>query len=150
MQVILLEKINNVGNLGDLVEVKPGFARNYLLPSGKARMATAENIADFETRRAEFEAQQADQLDAARRRASELENAVITVVARAGNEGKLFGSVGTDEIAAAFVADGKNVEKRDVRLPDGPLRNLGEHQVTLHIHAEVDVQITVNVEPEAD
>ncbi len=150
MQVILLEKINNVGNLGDLVVVKPGFARNYLLPSGKARLATPANIADFEQRRAEFEQQQSDQLAASQSRASELEGAAVTVYARAGNEGKLFGSVGTDEIAQAFVAAGKQVEKREVRLPDGPLRALGEHELSLHIHAEIDVAVTVKVEPEAE
>ena len=148
MQVILLEKISNVGGLGDLVEVKPGFARNYLLPSGKARMATPANIEDFEKRRAEFEAQQNELLDVARQRASSLEGAEVIVVARAGNEGKLFGSVGTDEIASAFTDSGKAVEKREVRLPDGPLRVTGEHELTLHIHPEVDVQVKVVVEGE--
>lgn len=150
MQVILLEKIGNLGNLGELVVVKPGFARNYLLPSGKAKMATPANIEDFEKRRAEFERQQADQLDISKRRAEALEGARVTVYARAGNEGKLFGSVGTEEIAKAFVAAGKEVEKREVRLPDGPLRNLGEHELVLHIHSEIDVQVLVDIEPEAE
>lgn len=150
MQVILLEKISNVGNLGDLVEVKPGFARNYLLPAGKARMATKANLEDFEARRAEFEKQQSDLLDAAKQRAATLEGAKATVLARSGSEGKLFGSVGTDEIANAFTAANTPVEKREVRLPEGALRNTGEHEITLHIHPEINVLVTVVVEPEAE
>ena len=131
MQVILLEKISNVGSLGDLVDVKPGFARNFLLPSGKARMATKANLEEFEARRAEYEAQQNALLETARQRAATLEGASVTVLARAGNEGKLFGSVGTDEIATAFVAANLAVEKRELRLPEGPLRNTGEHEICL-------------------
>ena len=115
MQVILLESVGNVGSLGDLVEVKPGFARNFLLPSGKAKMATKSNIEDFEARRAEYEAQQAEQLSGARQRASSLEGASVTVLARSGNEGKLFGSVGGDEIAAAISA--KSVSYTHLTLP---------------------------------
>ena len=107
MQVILLEKISNVGSLGDLVDVKPGFARNFLLPLGKAQMATKTNLEEFETRRAEYEAQQSSLLESAKQRAAALEGATVTVLARAGNEGKLFGSVGGDEIAAAFVRQTK-------------------------------------------
>lgn len=150
MQVILLEKISNVGGLGDLVEVKPGFARNYLLPSGKAQMATKANIAEFETKRAEYEAQQVSLLEAAKQRAAALEGGSVTVLARAGNEGKLFGSVGSDEIAAAFVANNLPVEKRELRLPDGPLRNTGEHEIVLHIHPEIDVTVKVIVEGEEE
>ncbi len=150
MQVILLESVGNVGSLGDLVEVKPGFARNFLLPSGKAKMATKSNIEDFEARRAEYEAQQAEQLSGARQRASSLEGASVTVLARSGNEGKLFGSVGGDEIAAAISAKYIPVEKRELRLPDGPLRTTGEHEITLHIHAEIDVMVTVIVEGEEE
>ncbi len=150
MQVILLEKISNVGSLGDLVDVKPGFARNFLLPSGKARMATKANLEEFEARRAEYEAQQNALLETARQRAATLEGASVTVLARAGNEGKLFGSVGADEIATAFVAANQAVEKRELRLPEGPLRNTGEHEIVLHIHPEIDVTVKVVVEGEEE
>ena len=150
MQVILLESIGNVGTLGDLVEVRPGFARNFLLPSGKARMATKENIEDFEQRRAEYEAQQEQHLSEARQRAASLEGASVTVLARAGNEGKLFGSVGGDEIATALTAKYIPVEKRELRMPDGPLRTTGEHEINVHIHAEVNVLVTVIVEGEEE
>lgn len=150
MQVILLEKISNVGSLGDLVDVKPGFARNFLLPSGKAQMATKKNLEEFETRRAEYEAQQSSLLEAAKQRAAALEGVSVTVLARAGNEGKLFGSVGGDEITAAFVAANKPVEKRELRLPEGPLRNTGEHEIVLHIHPEIDVTVKVVVEGEEE
>lgn len=150
MQVILLEKISNVGNLGDLVDVKPGFARNYLLPTGKAQMATKSNVAEFEAKRAEYEAQQASLLEAAKQRAASLEGASVTVLARSGSEGKLFGSVGPDEIATAFTAANMPVEKRELRLPDGPLRNTGEHEIVVHIHAEMDVAVKVVVEGEEE
>ena len=150
MQVILLEKISNVGSLGDLVEVKPGFARNFLLPTGKARMATKANLEEFEARRAEYEAQQNSLLESAKQRAAALEGASVTVLARAGNEGKLFGSVGADEIATAFVAANQPVEKRELRLPEGPLRNTGEHEIVLHIHPEIDVTVKVIVEGEEE
>lgn len=150
MQVILLESIGNVGGLGDLVEVRPGFARNFLLPSGKARLATKENIEDFEQRRAEYEAQQAEQLVGAKQRAASLEDASVTILARSGNEGKLFGSVGGDEIAQALTAKYSPVEKRELRLPDGPLRTTGEHQIDVHVHAELDVTVTVIVEGEEE
>jgi len=145
MQVILLEKIDNVGSLGDLVTVKAGFARNFLLPQGKAQMATPSNIEAFEARRAELEAQQSAALADANSRASKLENLNVTITSRAGTEGKLFGSVGTEEIRQAIVATGGEVEKKEIRLPEGPLRIVGEHPVTLHLHADVDVEITVNV-----
>ena len=148
MQVILLEKISNVGSLGDLVDVKPGFARNFLLPQGKAQMATKQNLEEFEQRRAEYEAQQTALLNTAKQRAAELEGASVTVLARAGNEGKLFGSVGAEEIANAFGSNNTPVEKRELRLPEGPLRTTGEHEVTVHIHPEVDVVVKVNVEGE--
>jgi len=150
MQVILLESIGNVGSLGDLVEVRPGFARNFLLPSGKAKMATKDNIADFEQRRAEFEAAQAEQLGEAKDRAAKLEGASVTILARSGNEGKLFGSVSGDEIADALSAKYITVEKRELRMPDGPLRTTGEHQIDVHLHAEVDATITVIVEGEEE
>ena len=145
MQVILLEKIDNVGSLGDLVEVKSGFARNFLLPQGKAEMATASNVEAFESRRAELEAQQAEQLQSARRRAAGLEDVIVTVTSRAGTEGKLFGSIGTEEIRVALESAGHEVEKKEIRLPEGPLRNVGEFPVNLHLHGDVDVEITVEV-----
>ena len=145
MQVILLEKIDNVGGLGDLVDVKSGFARNFLLPQGKAEMATKTNIEAFQTRRAELEEQQAKALQSAQQRAASLEGLSVTITSRSGTEGKLFGSVGTEEIRAAIEAAGVNIEKKEIRMPDGPLRNVGEHPVNLHLHADVDAQVTVDV-----
>ncbi len=145
MQVILLEKIDNVGALGDLVDVKSGFARNFLLPQGKAEMATKTNIEAFQARRAELEKIQAETLAAAQARAEKLEGLVVSITSRSGTEGKLFGSVGTEEIRTAIAESGTEVEKKEIRMPDGPLRNVGEHPISLHLHADVDAQITVNV-----
>lgn len=145
MQVILLEKIDNVGSLGDLVDVKSGFARNFLLPQGKAEMATKTNIEAFQARRAELEEQQAKALQSAQQRAASLEGLTVTITSRSGTEGKLFGSVGTEEIRAAIEAAGVEIEKKEIRMPDGPLRNVGEHPVNLHLHADVDAQVTVDV-----
>jgi len=145
MQVILLEKIDKVGLLGDLVEVKSGFARNFLLPQGKAEMATADNVEAFKQRRAELEKQQADSLAEAGNRKAALEGMTVSITSRAGTEGKLFGSIGTEEIRAAFEAAGQAVEKKEIRLPEGPLRNVGEHPVTLHLHADVNSEVIVNV-----
>lgn len=145
MQVILLEKIDNVGSLGDLVDVKSGFARNFLLPQGKAEMATKTNIEAFQARRAELEGQQAKALQSAQQRAASLEGLTVTITSRSGTEGKLFGSVGTEEIRAAIEAAGVDIEKKEIRMPDGPLRNVGEHPVNLHLHADVDAQVTVDV-----
>jgi len=145
MQVILLEKIDKVGLLGDLVDVKSGFARNFLLPQGKAEMATTDNIEAFKQRRAELEKQQADSLAEAGNRKAALEGMTVSITSRAGTEGKLFGSIGTEEIRAAFEAAGQNVEKKEIRLPEGPLRSVGEHPVTLHLHADVNAEVIVNV-----
>ena len=145
MQVILLEKIDNVGSLGDLVDVKSGFARNYLLPQGKAEMATKDNIEAFAQRRAELEQQQAQALSAAQQRAAQLEGLSVTITSRSGTEGKLFGSVGTEEIRQAIEDAGINVEKKEIRMPDGPLRTVGEHPISLHLHADVDSEVTVNI-----
>ena len=145
MQVILLEKIDNVGLLGDLVDVKAGFARNFLLPQGKAEVATEDNVEAFKQRRAELEKHQAEQLASAQQRAAKLEGTVVTVTSRSGTEGKLFGSVGTEEIRQASEAAGHAVEKREVRLPDGPFRTVGEFPITLHLHTDVDVEVIVNV-----
>jgi len=145
MQVILLEKIDKVGLLGDLVDVKSGYARNFLLPQGKAEMATPDNVEAFQQRRAELEKQQEEALSEANARKASLEGTTVSITSRAGTEGKLFGSIGTEEIRAAFEAAGQTVEKKEIRLPEGPLRNVGEHPVMLHLHADVDVEVTVNV-----
>ncbi|MBX2879869.1 MAG: 50S ribosomal protein L9 [Granulosicoccus sp.] len=145
MQVILLEKLDKIGMLGDLVEVKSGFARNYLLPQGKAEMATPENIEAFKQRRAELEQQQAEALTVASTRKESLDGMIVSITSRAGTEGKLFGSVGTDEIRTAFENAGQNVEKKEIRLPNGPLRTVGEHPISLHLHADVDAEVMVNV-----
>lgn len=145
MQIILLEKIDNVGNLGDLVDVKAGFARNFLLPQGKAERATKDNIEAFAQRRAELEKQQAETLAVAQGRAEKLNGLSVTVASRAGTEGKLFGSVGTDEIRAAITDAGVEVEKKEIRMPDGPLRSVGEHPITLHLHTDVDVEVVIAV-----
>jgi len=149
MEVILLEKVSNLGSLGDKVRVKPGYARNYLIPQGKAAQATRRNLEAFEKRRAELEQTQADALAAAGARAEALKDLRLTIARRAGDEGRLFGSVGTSDIADAARAAGADVHKNEVRLPEGPLRQVGEYDVALHLHADVDVQIKVEVVPEA-
>jgi len=150
MDIILLEQVENLGNIGDRVDVKPGYGRNFLLPQGKATLATPENIALFEARRAELEAKHADELAAARSRAEQLADMELTIKANAGEEGKLFGSVGTVDIADACTAAGVEVQRSEVRLPDGPLRTVGAHEVELHLHTELDVPITVNVVSDAN
>jgi len=145
MQVILLEKIDKVGLLGDLVDVKAGFARNYLLPQGKAQQATKENLERFNELRAQFEKEQAEALAKATTRKDGLNGMTVSITSRAGTEGKLFGSIGTEEIRAAFEAAGQPVEKKEIRMPDGPLRTVGEFPVTLHLHADVDAEVIVNV-----
>jgi large subunit ribosomal protein L9 len=150
MEVILLEKVDNVGSIGDLVKVKSGFARNFLIPQGKATLATPENKAKFEARRAELEAKAATELSTAQARAKQLEGQVIHVRAQTGAEGKLFGSVGTVDIAEALERLGLSVERSEIRLPDGPLRLVGEHHVELHLHADVNVDLTVVVESEEE
>lgn len=145
MEVILLEKVENLGNIGDRVKVRPGYGRNYLLPKGKATVANAENIAVFEARRAELEAKQAEELRAAQARGAELQALKVTIKTRAGTEGKLFGSLGTIDIAEACTAAGVPVQRSEVRLPHGPIRILGEHQVELHLHTDVNVTIAVMV-----
>jgi large subunit ribosomal protein L9 len=146
MEIILLQKVDNVGGIGDLVRVKSGYARNYLIPQGKATLATAENKAKFETRRAELEAKAAAELAAAQARAKKVEGLVLKIEMQAGTEGKLFGSVGTVDIAEEIGKRGIEVERSEIRLPEGPLRTVGEHQVDLHFHADVNVGITVVIE----
>lgn len=149
MEVILLEKIRNLGNLGDKVNVKPGFGRNYLIPQNKAVMATKENVEKFEARRAELEKVAADSLAAAEARAAKVaELAAVTIAANAGEEGKLFGSVGASDIADAINAAGGEVEKSEVLLPEGPIRQVGEYEIELSLHSDVTQSIKVNVEAE--
>ncbi|MFA0654162.1 MULTISPECIES: 50S ribosomal protein L9 [Vibrio] len=138
MQVILLDKIGNLGGLGDQVNVKSGYARNFLIPQGKAVMATKDNVAMFETRRAELEAKVAEQLAAAKARAESVNTLEgVTIASKAGDEGKLFGSIGTRDIADAITAAGVAVAKSEVRLPEGALRNIGEFEVSIQLHSEV-------------
>ena len=145
MEVILLQKVANLGNIGDRVKVKPGFGRNYLLPQGKAALATAANVAKFEERRADLEKRAADDLAAARTRAARLEGHALSITAKVGGEGKLFGSIGTADIAEALSAEGIEVERSEVRLPGGPIRLVGEHHVKVHLHSDVEIDLTVTV-----
>jgi large subunit ribosomal protein L9 len=146
MEIILLQKVDNVGGIGDLVRVKSGYARNYLIPQGKATLATPENKAKFELRRAELEAKAAAEVAAAQARAKKLEGLVLKIEMQAGAEGKLFGSVGTVDIAEAIAKQGVEVERSEIRLPDGPLRTVGDHQIDLHLHTDVNVEIKVVIE----
>jgi large subunit ribosomal protein L9 len=143
MDVILLQKVANLGAIGDRVKVKSGYGRNYLLPSGRATLATAANVARFEARRTELEKLAGEQLGGAQERAAALRDLRLSITAKAGSEGKLFGSVGTSDIAEACTAAGHRVNRSEVRLPTGPIRAVGEHQVTLHLHTDVEVTITV-------
>ncbi len=146
MEVILLEKVENLGNLGDKVAVKPGYGRNYLIPSGKAAAATVRNLVKFEERRAELEKASAEALLAAQARAEALRSlAMITINSKAGEEGKLFGSVGTADISQGFTEAGVAVGKHELRLPNGPLRHLGEHEITVHLHTDVNVTVKIVV-----
>ena len=146
MQVILLDKIAHLGKVGDQVNVKSGFARNYLIPQGKAVMATKANIEHFEARRAELEEKAAQALAAAADRATRLEAlGSVTIAAKAGDEGRLFGSIGTRDIAEAITAKGVEVAKSEVRLPNGLIRTLGEHEVTFQFHGEVFSHLNVIV-----
>ena len=145
MEVILLQKVANLGNVGDRVKVRSGFGRNFLLPQGKATLATPDNIARFEARRAELERVAHEHLGSAEERAAAMKDFKLTIHAKAGTEGKLFGSVGTSDIAEACTQAGFKVERSEVRLPAGPLRLLGEHAVNLHLHADVDVPLHVTI-----
>ena len=148
MNVILLERLGNLGDLGDEVNVKAGFARNFLIPQGKAVRATKANREVFEGRRAELERAANEQLGAAQERASKLEELVITYVAKAGEEGKLYGSVGTKDIADLISEQAVEVSKSEVRLPEGVIRSTGEFEVDVQLHSDVTVSITLNVVPE--
>jgi large subunit ribosomal protein L9 len=145
MEVILLEKIHKLGALGDKVRVRAGYGRNFLIPQKRAVPATAENIEKFEAQRAELEKAQSDVLAAANARLAAMVDLTVTITAKAGPEGKLYGSIGTAEIAAAVSATGNELEKREVQLPDGALRELGAYEVMVHLHADAEAPIKVNV-----
>ena len=145
MNVILLDNVENLGEIGDLVSVKPGYGRNYLLPSGKASLATPANIKEFEARRAEFEMQAADEVAAAKARAELVQGMELVVTANVGPEGKLFGSVGPIDITEACEKVGVEVARSEVRMPDGPIHEVGEFTVGLHLHSDVNAEITVRV-----
>ncbi|WP_047549388.1 50S ribosomal protein L9 [Methylotenera sp. G11] len=149
MQVILLEKVGNLGGLGDVVKVKDGFGRNFLIPQGKAKRATEANKAEFAARRAELEKQQAAILAAAQARGEKLDGFVVTVTQKAGVDGRLFGSVTNGDIAEALVAAGHEVVKAAIRLPNGPLKTVGDHAVSVALHHDVVVNINVSVVAEA-
>ncbi|WP_334106638.1 50S ribosomal protein L9 [Methylobacillus sp.] len=145
MQVILLEKVVNLGNLGDIVKVKDGYGRNFLIPQGKAKRATEANKAEFETRRVELEKQQAEQLAAAQQRGEKLAGFLLQVSQKAGVDGRLFGSVTNSDIAEALSAQGFETVKAEVRLPEGPLKVIGDHPISIALHHDVVVEITVSV-----
>jgi len=145
MQVILLEKVANLGQLGDVVRVKDGFARNYLIPHGKARRATPENRAEFEQRRAELEKTQAEALTAAQEKAARLDGLTVQIAQKAGVDGKLFGSVTNFDIAEALAKQGFEVSKGVIRMPQGPLKTVGDHPLKIALHTDVIVAITVSV-----
>ena len=149
MKLILLQKVTNLGNLGDLVDVKPGYGRNFLVPHGKAVPATEANVAAFEAKRAEYEAKAKASHDEAEARAAKFADASVTIGAHASTEGKLYGSVGPRDIAEAFTAAGLPLNKSEVILGEGPLRRTGEFEVMLHLHADVTVPVKVVVEAEA-
>jgi large subunit ribosomal protein L9 len=149
MQIILLEKVVNLGNLGDVVKVKDGYGRNFLIPQGKAKRATEANKAEFAARRAELEKQQAALLAASQKRGEKLAGFMLQVTQKAGVDGRLFGSVTNGDIAELLTAQGFDVAKSEVRMPDGPLKTIGDHTVSVALHHDVVVEITVSVLGEA-
>ena len=145
MQVILLEKIVNLGGLGDVVKVRDGFARNYLIPHGKAKRATPANVAEFEQRRVELEQAQADALAKAQEKAAKLEGLMVQITQKAGVDGKLFGSVTNVDVSEALKLQGFEVPKAAIRMPQGPLKTVGDHPLKIALHADVVVTVTVSV-----
>lgn len=145
MNVILMEKVKGLGAMGDVVAVKSGYARNFLVPKGKARVATEGNLQAFEARRAELEAKAAADLAAAQATHEKMQGLVVSIGAKAGDEGKLFGSVGTQDVVDALAALGFAVERRQVQMPDGAVRVVGTYELVIALHAEVDATITVDV-----
>lgn len=150
MEVILLENIRNLGRFGNKVRVANGYGRNFLIPRGKAVPATKDNLATFEAQRAKLEAAASDRLQKAQERASEIEAVHVTISARAGDEGKLYGSIGTAEISQAFKEKGVELARQDIRLPNGPLRELGDFEVDCQLHAEVNAMAKVTIAPEEE
>lgn len=145
MEIILLQKVPNLGVMGDRVKVRAGYARNFLLPKGKATLATAQNVVKFETRRAELEREAHEQFMAAKARAGQAQDLKLRVTAKAGSEGKLFGSIGTTDVVEACQGAGIKVARSEVRLPDGPIRAVGEHTIVLHLHADVEIELPLTV-----
>jgi len=145
MQLILLQNVTNLGRLGDKVNVKPGYGRNFLVPQGKAAPATAANLAEFEAKRAEYEAKAKSQLEGAEGRKAALEGVEVTLTANASTEGKLYGSISPRDIAEALNKLGHKIEKSEVVLGEGPLRRTGEHEVVVHLHADIDTTLKVIV-----
>ena len=148
MNVILLDKVENLGAIGDLVAVKSGYGRNYLIPSGKAALATASNIKDMEAKRSELEKKASEDLAAAKSRGELIEGMQLVIPANVGSEGKLFGSVGPVDIVEAFDKVGVNVERSEIRMADGPIHEIGESEVILHLHTDLVITVNVNVVPE--
>jgi large subunit ribosomal protein L9 len=148
MDVILLTKVANLGTIGDRVKVKSGYGRNFLLPKGKATLATPDNVKKFEARRAELEKIARDQFQDAESRAAAFKEFKLQITAKAGTEGKLFGSIGTADIAEACTNAGHKLARAEVRLPTGPLRTVGDHTITLHLHTDIDVQLPVVITAE--
>ncbi len=147
MNVILLENVENLGGIGDMVKVKPGYGRNYLLPQGKAALATDENLKQIESRRAELEKAAAEELSKATARAVTIKGTELVIQANAGSEDKLFGSVGPADIAEAFAGVQIEVERSEIRMPDGPIHELGEFSIGVHLHSEVNADVLVRVVP---
>ena len=145
MNVILLDNVENLGSIGDMVTVKAGYGRNYLLPAGKAALATKQNVAEFEARRAELEKAAAEELAAAQARADLVNGMNLVIPANAGSEGKLFGSVGPIDVSEAFSKVGVEVARSEVRMPDGPIHELGDFVIGLHLHSQVDVEVSLKV-----
>jgi large subunit ribosomal protein L9 len=145
MNVILLDNVENLGSVGDVVTVKPGYARNFLIPQGKAALATRENMQEIEARRAELEKAAAEELAAARGRKKAIDGMELVIAANVGSEGKLFGSVGPIDIADAFEKVQVEVERSEIRMPEGPIQEVGEYEIGVHLHPEVDAEIKVRV-----
>ena len=145
MKVILLDRVENLGAIGDLVSVKSGYGRNYLIPNGKAALATAQNIKELEKKKEELEKRAAEQLEAAKSRGELIKGMSLIISANVESEGKLYGSVGPVDIVEAFEKVGVTVERSEIRMPDGPIREVGESEINLHFHSDVDIPVTLNV-----
>ena len=148
MNIILLERVEKLGQMGELVSVKSGDGRNYLIPAGKAALATAENIKDLEAKRSDLEKKAAEELAAAKSRGELIQGMQLVIPANVGSEGKLFGSVGPVDIAEAFNKVGVDVERSEIRMADGPIHEIGESEIILHLHTDLDITVNVNVVPE--